>query len=73
MLLKQIVCLQKPKIHHFRLIHLSQKYGQATNRSAFTLTKRNKKDRIDGGAIFLLVCNFSKFSRFVSVNLDYSN
>jgi hypothetical protein len=44
----------------FRHIHISKSVHQSTNRP-FTLTKRNKKDKIDGGALFLLVC-FSKYS-----------
>lgn len=65
MLFRQIVCLQsrfcETKVH-FRLIHLSQKYSQTTNHSAFTLTKRNKKDRIDAGALFLLIIPISTFA-----------
>jgi len=44
----------------FRHIHISKPVYQSINRP-FTLTKRNKKDKIDGGALFLLVC-FSKYS-----------
>lgn len=38
----------------FRHVHIGKPKFQSNNK-AFTLTRRNKKDKIDGGALFLLV------------------
>ncbi|CAF1580733.1 unnamed protein product [Rotaria sp. Silwood1] len=45
----------------FRNIHISKPIYQSNNRS-FTLTKRNRKDKFDGGALFLLIIPVSTFA-----------
>ena len=61
----------------FRHVHLSKQVYQSNNRP-FTLSKRNRKDKIDTGALFLLVCfrkysNDSSFRRvYISIHLANS-
>lgn len=49
----------RSSIFNYRQIHISKPMNQTLNRP-FTLTKRNRKDKIDSGALFLLVCFFFK-------------
>ncbi|CAF1070531.1 unnamed protein product [Adineta steineri] len=44
----------------FRHVHISKPIYQSNNRP-FTLSKRNKKDKIDSGALFLLIIPVSTF------------
>ncbi|CAF4282003.1 unnamed protein product, partial [Rotaria sp. Silwood2] len=45
----------------FRNVHISKPMYQSSNRP-FTLTKRNRKDKFDGGALFLLMIPVSAFA-----------
>ncbi|UJR31525.1 hypothetical protein I4U23_019014 [Adineta vaga] len=53
-------CVLKPSFI-FRHIHVGKPVHQSNNRS-FTLKKRNKRDKFDSGALFLLIIPVSTFA-----------